>query len=310
MVPFASTASAGRNVDVQASRTGFARHAHGARDHLRRSGACLNTRAFAPTGTLRVGVLMVTYFALRSGDRALRGVVPEPRPRARAPARRAARLHRFDNPIARDRRVHQRASSTRPSSASRPTAPPRSTSVRSCSTARPPTWCRPARRSKHRRDRPSGVRLLVPARSAWEAQLKKTLTKAMIENVAVENRSRRSKARGRRGRHSQPRGPHAGVGAAHDAGSASCRATAQCADRHRFAKDRPAAVKDFAAQFAADVTKSGFVQQSLDRAGDSVKNVVVHAPWCDCHEDLDRRVRPCPSRWRAAARRRPPSSGC
>jgi hypothetical protein len=43
-----------------------------------------------------------------------------------------------------------------------------------------------------------------------------------------------------------------------------------------YAKDRPAAVKDFAAQFAADVRASGLVQQSLDRAGDSVKGVVVH----------------------------------
>jgi hypothetical protein len=45
-----------------------------------------------------------------------------------------------------------------------------------------------------------------------------------------------------------------------------------------YAKDRPAAVRDFAAQFSADVTRSGFTRQSLARAGDSVKGVVVHAP--------------------------------
>ena len=45
-----------------------------------------------------------------------------------------------------------------------------------------------------------------------------------------------------------------------------------------YAKERPAAVRDFAAQFANEVTRSGFVQQSLERAGDSVKGVVVHAP--------------------------------
>src|SRR5262244_4251623 len=57
-------------------------------------------KAFAPTGTLRVGVLMVTYFALpdQAGD--LEGVVPD---LAHELARRLgvpAQLVRFDNPIA------------------------------------------------------------------------------------------------------------------------------------------------------------------------------------------------------------------
>src|SRR5262245_52050046 len=59
-------------------------------------------KAFAPTGTLRVGVLMVTYFALPdpTGHRALTGVVPD---LGRELARRIgvpAQLISFDNPIA------------------------------------------------------------------------------------------------------------------------------------------------------------------------------------------------------------------
>src|SRR5262249_59229961 len=57
-------------------------------------------KAFAPTGTLRVGVLMVTYFALpdQAGD--LKGVVPD---LGRELARRLgvpAQLVRFENPVA------------------------------------------------------------------------------------------------------------------------------------------------------------------------------------------------------------------
>ena len=57
-------------------------------------------KAFAPTGTLRVGVLMVTYFALPDGAGDLTGVVPD---LGRELARRLGvpvRLIRFENPIA------------------------------------------------------------------------------------------------------------------------------------------------------------------------------------------------------------------
>ena len=128
-------------------------------------------------------------------------------------------------------------------------------------------------------DRP-GVRLLVPARSAQEAHLKKTISKATMISVAVEN--------------PKPAVDKLAAGEA----DAFSHVVPMLVSAQRmmpasrilpgsyynvpiaigFAKDRPPAVKDFASQFASDVTKSGFVQQSLDHAGDSVKGVVVHVP--------------------------------
>jgi polar amino acid transport system substrate-binding protein len=126
-------------------------------------------------------------------------------------------------------------------------------------------------------DRP-GVRLLVPARSAQEAHLKKTLTKATMISVAVEN--------------PKPAVEKLAAGEA----DAFSHVVPMLVSAQRmmagsrilpgsyynvpiaigYAKDRPAAVKDYAKLFAEDVKTSGFVQQSLDRAGESVKGVVVH----------------------------------
>ena len=66
--------------------------------------------------------------------------------------------------------------------------------------------------------------------------LKKTLTKATMISVAVENpRAGGRKARGRRGRRLQPRGADAGLGAAHDAGLAHpAGQLLQRADRDRL----------------------------------------------------------------------------
>ena len=121
------------------------------------------------------------------------------------------------------------------------------------------------------------LRLLVPARSAQEAHLKKTIAKATMISVAVEN-------------------PKQAVEklAAGEADAFShvvpMLVTAQRALPGSrilpgsyynvpiaigYAKERPAAVADYAKQFAEDVKKSGFVRQALERAGDSVKGVVV-----------------------------------
>jgi polar amino acid transport system substrate-binding protein len=128
-------------------------------------------------------------------------------------------------------------------------------------------------------DRP-GVRLLVPARSAQEAYLKRTLTKATMISVAVENPKpaveRLAAGEADAFSHVVPMlvsaqrmmpGSRILPGSYYDVPIAI-----------GYAKDRPAAVKDFAAQFARDVTTSGFIRQSLARAGDSVRGVVVHAP--------------------------------
>ena len=235
-------------------------------------------KAFAPTGTLRVGVLMVTYFALADPAGGLTGVVPD---LGRELARRLgvpAQLVRFDNPIAviEAFRKGELDVTFIGITADRAAAFDFGPVVLDLQT----TYLVPAASPITRIDeidRP-GVRLLVPARSAQEAQLKKTLTQATMISVAVEN----------------PK-PAVEMLAAGEADAFS-HVVPMLVSAQRmlagsrilpgsyynvpiaigFAKDRPAAVKDFAEKFAGDVIKSGFVQQSLDRAGDSVKGVVVH----------------------------------
>ncbi len=235
-------------------------------------------KAFAPTGTLRVGVLMVTYFALpdkASGD--LIGVVPD---LGRELARRLgvpAQLVKYENPvavIAAFRRGDLDATFIG-ITADRAAAFDFGPVVLDLQT----TYLVPAGSAIERIediDRP-GVRLLVPARSAQEAFLKKTIAKATMISVAVENP-----------------GPAVAKLAAGEADAFShvvpMLVSAQAALPGArilpgsyynvpiaigYAKDRPAAVAAYARQFAEDVKKSGFVRQSLDRAGESVRGVVV-----------------------------------
>jgi len=235
-------------------------------------------KAFAPTGTLRVGVLMVTYFALADQAGDLAGVVPD---LGRELARRLgvpAQLVRFANPIAviEAFRKGELDATFIGITADRAAAFDFGPVVLDLQT----TYLVPAAstiQAIDEVDRP-GVRLLVPARSAQEAHLKKTLSKATMISVAVEN--------------PKPAVEKLAAGEA-DAFShvVPMLVSAQrmmAASRILpgsyynvpiaigFAKDRPAAVRDFAARFVGDVTGSGFVQQSLARAGDSVKGVVVH----------------------------------
>jgi len=236
-------------------------------------------KAFAPTGTLRVGVLMVTYFALpdQAGD--LEGVVPD---LAHELARRLgvpAQLVRFDNPIAviEAFRKGELDATFIGITADRAAAFDFGPVVLDLQT----TYLVPAASTIKAIDEVDrrGVRLLVPARSAQEAHLKKTLTQATMISVAVEN--------------PKPAVEKLAAGEA----DAFSHVVPMLVSAQRmmagsrilpgsyynvpiaigYAKDRPAAVKDFAEKFAADVTASGFVQQSLARAGDSVKGVVVHA---------------------------------
>jgi polar amino acid transport system substrate-binding protein len=236
-------------------------------------------KAFAPTGTLRVGVLMVTYFALPDPTGDLKGVVPD---LGRELARRLgvpAQLIRFENPIAviEAFRKGELDATFIGITADRAAAFDFGPVVLDLQT----TYLVPAAspiKAIDEVDRP-GVRLLVPARSAQEAHLKKTLTRATMISVAVEN--------------PKPAVEKLAAGEA----DAFSHVVPMLVSAQRmmagsrilqgsyynvpiaigFAKDRPAAVKDFAAQFAGDVTKSSFVQQSLERAGDSVRGVVVHA---------------------------------
>jgi polar amino acid transport system substrate-binding protein len=234
-------------------------------------------KAFAPTGTLRVGVLMVTYFAIDKGGE-LEGVVPD---LARELARRLGvpvRLEKFANPVAviEAFRKGELDATFIGITADRAAAFDFGPVVLDLQT----TYLVPAASAIHsieEIDRP-GVRLLVPARSAQEAHLKKALTKATMISVAVEN--------------PKPAVDKLVAGEA----DAFSHVVPMLVSAQRmmagarilpgsyynvpiaigFAKDRPAAVKDFAAQFADDVKRSGFLQQSLDRAGEGVKGVVVH----------------------------------
>jgi polar amino acid transport system substrate-binding protein len=234
-------------------------------------------KAFAPTGTLRVGVLMVTYFALPDQASELKGVVPD---LGRELARRLgvpAQLVRFENPVAviEAFRKGELDATFIGITADRAAAFDFGPVVLDLQT----TYLVPAASPLHaidEVDRP-GVRLLVPARSAQEAFLKKTIAKATMISVAVEN-------------------PRAAVEklAAGEADAFShvvpMLVSAQAALPGSrilpgsyynvpiaigYAKERSAAVAAFAKAFAEDVKKSGFVRQSLDRAGDSVKGVVV-----------------------------------
>ncbi len=235
-------------------------------------------KAFAPTGTLRVGVLMVTYFAVADPEGELTGVVPD---LGRELARRIgvpARLVRLDNPIAviEAFRKGELDATFIGITADRAAAFDFGQVVLDLQTSYLVPAASPLQ-AIDEVDRP-GVRLLVPARSAQEAHLKKTLTQATMISVAVEN----------------PR-PAVDKLAAGEADAFSHVVPMLISAQHMlpgsrilpgsyynvpiaigFAKDRPAAVKELAERFVDDVRASGFVQQSLDRAGDSVKGVVVH----------------------------------
>jgi polar amino acid transport system substrate-binding protein len=234
-------------------------------------------KAFAPTGALRVGVLTVTYFAIDKGG-TLTGVVPD---LGRELARRLgvpAQLITFDNPIAiiEAFRKGELDVTFVGITVDRAAAFDFGPVVLDLQT----TYLVPAAsaiKTMDEIDRP-GVRLLVPARSAQEAQLKKIIKQATMISVAVEN--------------PKPAVDKLVAGEA----DAFSHVVPMLVSAQRalpgsrilpgsyynvpiaigYAKERPASVADYAKQFAADVRTSGFVQTSLDSAGDSVKGVVVH----------------------------------
>jgi len=219
-------------------------------------------KAFAPIGTLRVGVLMVTYFALPDPVGELAGVVPD---LGRELARRLgvpAQLVRFENPIAviEAFRKGELDATFIGITADRAAAFDFGPVVLDLQT----TYLVPAASAIQRIediDRPD-VRLLVPARSAQEAFLKKTIAKATMISVAVEN----------------PRQAVEKLGAGEaDAFShvVPMLVSAQAALPGSrilpgsyynvpiaigYAKERPSAVAAYAKEFAEDVKKSGFLR--------------------------------------------------
>jgi len=235
-------------------------------------------KQFAPTGTLRVGVLMVTYFAIEDrASGALKGVIPDLGNELTRRLGVPAQLIKFENPIAviDAFRKGELDATFIGITADRAAVFDFGPVVLDLQTTHLVPGSSPIQNIAEI-DR-EGVRLLVPARSAQEAHLKKTIAKATMISVAVENPKQAveklaageadafshvvpmlvTAQRGLPGSRILP-GSYYNVPIAIG-----------------YAKERPAAVADYAKQFAEDVKKSGFVRQALERAGDSVKGVVV-----------------------------------
>jgi polar amino acid transport system substrate-binding protein len=234
-------------------------------------------KEFAPTGPLRVAVLMVGYFAVEDrASGALAGVVPD---LGRELGRRLGvpvQLTRFDNPVAVIDAFNRGSVDVTfiGITADRAAAFDFGPVVLDLQT----TYLVPAASpitSIPEIDR-TGVRLLVPLRSAQEAHLRKTLTKATIITVGVENPKPAVEmlARGEADAFSHVVPMLVSAQAGLPGSRILPGSYFNVPIAIGYAKGRPA-VADYARRFTEDVKASGFVQRALDRAGDSVKGVVV-----------------------------------
>ncbi len=233
-------------------------------------------RALAPTGKLRVGVLMVWYFALE--DRAtgrLAGIVPDLGGELARRVGVPVELIKFDNPAAviaafRDNALDVTFIGI---TADRAAAMQFGPAVIDLQT----TYLVPAASriaSIAEVDRP-GVRVLVPQRSAQEAYLRKTMTQATLIDVPVETPKQAIAllAAGEADAFShvvpmlaaaQPALPGSRIlpGSYFDVPVAVA-----------VAKHRAPAAADAARRFVDEAKTSGFVRQAIERAG--VRGVVV-----------------------------------
>ena len=233
-------------------------------------------RALAPTGKLRVGVLMVWYFALE--DRAtgrLAGIVPDLGGELARRVGVPVELIKFDNPAAviaafRDNALDVTFIGI---TADRAAAMQFGPTVIDLQT----TYLVPAASritSIAEVDRP-GVRVLVPQRSAQEAYLRKTMTQATLIDVPVETPKQAIAllAAGEADAFShvvpmlaaaQPALPGSRIlpGSYFDVPVAVA-----------VAKHRAPAAADAARRFVDEAKTSGFVRQAIERAG--VRGVVV-----------------------------------
>jgi len=232
----------------------------------------------APTGTLRVAVLMVSYFAIPDeASGRLKGAIPD---LGEELARRAGvpvQLIRFDNPGAimaafRDGTIDVTFLGI---TADRAAVMEFGPTVIDLQT----TYLVPANspiKTIDEVDRP-GVRLVVPQRSAQEAHLKKTLNHATMIPVAVESPKQAVEliAAGKADAFShvvpmlasaQPMLPGSRI-----LPGSYFNVPVSIAS----AKDRPLAA-DFCRRFAAEVKASGFVQAAITRSG--APGLVVSGP--------------------------------
>jgi polar amino acid transport system substrate-binding protein len=233
----------------------------------------------APSGTLRVGVLMVWYFALE--DKAsgkLAGVIPD---FGRELARRAgvgAELIKLENPGAVMAAFRNNALDITfiGITADRAEVMQYGPTVIDLQT----TYVVPAGSkiaSIEEIDQP-GLRILVPQRSAQEAHLRKTITKTTPINVAVENPKQAVEliAAGQADAFSREVPMLASTQPSLPGSRVLPRSYFSVPVAVAAAKDRPPAVDEAARRFVEEAKASGFVQQAIERAG--VPDVVVAAP--------------------------------
>ena len=233
------------------------------------------TQQLAPSGKLRVGVLMVSYFAVEDPARQLTGIVPDLGLELARRLNVPAELVPIANPakMLEEFRRGELDVTFIGITADRAELIEFGPVVLDLQT----TYLVPASsriQSIAEIDQP-GLRILVPQRSAQEAHLKKTISKATMISVAVET-------------------PKLAVNQL-KAGEADAfshvvpmlvSAQAELPDSRILpgsyynvpiaigvVKGRPPAVADYCRQFVDEVKKSGFVQQAIERAG--VKGVVV-----------------------------------
>jgi polar amino acid transport system substrate-binding protein len=235
-------------------------------------------RVLAPTGKLRVGVLMVSYFAIDDKSTGgLKGVIPDLGEELARRAGVSAELLKFSNPallIDAFRRGDLDVTFVGITS-DRAEAMDFGPVIMDLQT----TYLVPAAsplRSIAAVDR-KGVRILVPQRSAQEAYLKKTITAATLVNVAVETPKQAVEllAAGQAEAFShvapmlasaQPMLPGSRIlpGSYFNVPIAIA-----------VAKGRSPVVAEFCRRFAEAVKASGFLAGAIERAG--VTGVVVHA---------------------------------
>ena len=233
--------------------------------------------AFAPTGALRVGLLMVSYFAVEAASGEINGVIPD---LGRALARRLGVNYqpvRIGNPTEMIEAFRGGALDVTfiGITADRAAAfdfGPVLIGIRTSFLVAGSS----AIASIDEVDR-AGVRILVPQRSAQEAKLKSIITRATLIAVGVEN----------------PR-PAVDKLAAGEADAFS-HVVPMLANAQRllpgsrilpgsyydvpiaigYAKGRSAVVGEFAKDFVADVKASGFVAQAIGRMGAAAEGLAV-----------------------------------
>jgi polar amino acid transport system substrate-binding protein len=233
-------------------------------------------RQMAPTGTLRVGVLMLSYFAVEDGG-SLKGWAPE---LGIELARRAGVPHEFvpiDNPADmidafRSGRIDVTFIGITKDRAAAFDFGPVLIGLRT-------TFLVPASstiRTIPEVDQP-GVRIVVPARSAQGEHLEKILTKATVVRVPVETTKPATDliAAGQADAFShvvpmlakaQPALPGSRIlpGSYYDVPIAI-----------GYPKGSPAAVAELCQNFVADMKASGLAQQAIERMGVLADGVVV-----------------------------------